>query len=157
MDLVFDDGHAGLGVWGLNIGQQAPFEPGLQTVIQPQHLFGRPVGGENDLALGLIQRVEGMEHLLLGGSPSGHELHVIHEEDVGGAVLVPELLVASLPNGLDQLVGEGIPFYVDHRQAGFVLMDRVGDGVEQVGLAQTGLPVDVEGVDLFLMMAMRVS
>ena len=25
-------------------------------------------------------------------------------------------------------------------------MDRVGDGVEQVGLAQTGLPVDVEGV-----------
>ena len=29
-----------------------------------------------------------MEHLLLGGSPSGHELHVIHEEDVGGAVAV---------------------------------------------------------------------
>ena len=87
-----------------------------------------------------------MEHLLLGGVPAGDELHVVHEEHVGAPVLLPELRVAPLSDGLDQLVGEGVPLDVDHLVLRVVLVDGVGDGVQQVGLAQAGLPVDEQGV-----------
>ena len=93
--LVLDDGHAGLVVRGLDVCQQAPLEAGFQTVLQPEHLLGGTVGGEDDLLFVLVEGIEGVEHLLLGGVPPGDELHVVHEEDVGGAVLVPELLVLA--------------------------------------------------------------
>ena len=125
--LVFDDGHPRFIVWRLNVHGQAPFEPGAQPVVQPQHLFGRPVGGEYDLPACLVQGVEGVEHLLLGGLPAGDELHVVHQEHVRGAVLLPELGVATFPDGLDELVGEGVALDVD-------------------GLAQAGLAVDEQGV-----------
>ena len=76
-----------------------------------------------------------MEHLLLAALPAGDELHVVHEEHVGRPVLLPELLVPALPDGLDELVGEGVPLDVDHPVLRVVLVDGVGDGVEQVGLA----------------------
>ena len=87
-----------------------------------------------------------MEHLLLGGVPAGDELHVVHEEHVGAPVLLPELRVAPLSDGLDELVGEGVPLDVDHLVLRVVFVDGVGDGVQQVGLAQTGLPIDEQGV-----------
>ena len=55
-----------------------------------------------------------MEHLLLGGVPAGDELHVVHEEHVGAPVFFPEFGVAALSNGLDQLIGEGVPLDVDN-------------------------------------------
>ena len=87
-----------------------------------------------------------MEHLLLGGVSPGDELHVVHEEDVGGAVLVPELLVLAGADVSDEFVGEVLPADVDDLIVRVILVDGVGNGVEQVGFAQTGFPVDEEGV-----------
>ncbi len=87
-----------------------------------------------------------MEHLLHGGVLAGDELHVVHQKDVGGAELLPELLVAALPDGLDELVGEGVALDIDDAVVRVLVVDLVGDGVEQVGLAQARLPVDEEGV-----------
>ena len=78
--------------------------------------------------------------------PAGDELHVVHQEHVGPPVLLPELLVPALPDGVDQLVGEGVALDIDHLVAGVLLVDLVGDGVEQMGLAQAGLPEDEHGV-----------
>ena len=144
--LVFDDGHAGLVVGGLNVGQQAPLEAGLQPVLQAEHLLGRAVGGEDDLLFQLVQGVEGMEHLLLGRVPAGDELHVVHQEHVGAPVFLPEFGVAALADGLDQLVGEGVALDVHHLIVRVVVVDGVGDGVQQMGLAQAGLAVDEQGV-----------
>ena len=90
-----------------------------------------------------------MEHLLLGGVPSGDELHVVHKKHVGAPVFLPEFLVASLPDGLDQLIGEGVPLDIDNAVGGKVFVHRVGDGVEQVGFAQTGFPIDEQGIIAF--------
>ena len=87
-----------------------------------------------------------MEHLTPGWSPADDELHVVHEEDVGGAVLIPEFLVLAGADVSDELVGKILPPDVDDLVVGVVLVDGVGDGVEQVGLAQTRLPVDEEGL-----------
>ena len=62
----------------------------------------------------LVQGIEGVEHLLLSGVPVGDELHVVHEEHVGAPVFFPEFGVAALSNGLDQLIGEGVPLDVDN-------------------------------------------
>ena len=144
--LVFDDGHPGLVVGRLDVHGQAPLEPGAQPVVQPQHLLGRPVGGEHDLSACFVQGVEGVEHLLLGGLAAGDELHVVHEEYVRRAVLLPKFGVAPLTDGLDELVGEGVALNIDDPVVRVVLVDLVGDGVQQVGLAQAGLAVDEQGV-----------
>ena len=47
---------------------------------------------------------------------------------------------------MDQLVGEGVPLDVHHFVVGELVVDGVGNGIEQVGLAQAGLPVDEQGV-----------
>ncbi len=90
----------------MSTGQQAPLEPGFQAVLQAQHLLGGTVGGKDDLPSGLVERIEGMEHLLLGALLAGDELYVVHEEDIRRPVFVPELLVLACPNVLDELVGK---------------------------------------------------
>ena len=77
---------------------------------------------------------------------TGDELHVVHKEHVGIAVFFPEFLIAPLPDGLDQLIGEGVALQVDDPVVRVVLVDAVGDGVEQVGLAQAGFAVDEQGI-----------
>ena len=87
-----------------------------------------------------------MEHLLLGGVPAGDELDVVHEEDIRRPVFVPELLVLVLPDGLDQFIGEVVALDVGDTGMAVVLPCHMGDGVEQVGLAQARVPVDEQGV-----------
>lgn len=90
-----------------------------------------------------------MEHLLLGGVPAGDELDVVHEEDIRRPVFVPELLVLACPNVPDELVGKVLSPDVDNFIVWMIFMDGVGDGVEQMGFAQAGFPVDEEGVVIF--------
>ena len=87
-----------------------------------------------------------MEHLLLGGVPPGDELHVVHEEHVCRAVLGPELLVLPGPDVPDELIGKVLTSDIDDLIVRVIFMDGVGDGIQQVGLAQAGLAVDEERV-----------
>ena len=141
-----DDGDTGLVVRRLDIRQQAPLEPGPQPVLQRLDLLGRPVGGEDDLLAALVQFVEGVEELLLGGLLPGDELHVVHRQHIGLAVLGMELLGGAVADGGDEFVGELLPLHRQDGEPGVVLFDLLADGVDQVGLAQPRPPVDKEGV-----------
>ena len=79
---------------------------------------------------GLVQGVEGVEHLLLGGLPAGDELNVVHQKDIRLPVFLPKLLIAALSDGGYQLVGKGVPLDVDDLIVWMVGVDGVGDGVE---------------------------
>ena len=57
--------------------------------------LGRRVGGEDDLLLRVVERVEGVEELLLGRVLSGDELHVVHQQHVELAVALLELVHRS--------------------------------------------------------------
>ena len=52
--------------------------------------LGAPVGGEHDLLVGVVQRVEGVEELLLGLGLALQELDVVDQQHVDVAVAALE-------------------------------------------------------------------
>ena len=87
-----------------------------------------------------------MEKLLLGGLLAGDELDIVHQQQVGHAVLHPEVLGAASADGGDQLVGELLAGNVHDNKIGVGALDLSLDGREQMGLAQTGAAVDEQRV-----------
>ena len=62
--LLAQDRDAGPEVRGLNVGDQASLEPRPHPVLEVlQQLFGWQIGGDHDLLVGVVQRVEGVEEL----------------------------------------------------------------------------------------------
>ena len=53
----------------LDVGDQAGLEALAQAVVERVEVARQPVGGEDELAAGVVQRVEGVEELLLGLAP----------------------------------------------------------------------------------------
>ena len=143
---IFDNRHARLIVGRLNVRDQAPLEPRFQTVFQPEHLIGRPVGGQDDLVVVLIEVIERMEKFLLRGFLAGDKLDIVDEEQVRIAVFVAELVVAAFLQGGDQLVGKLIALDIDDVVAGMIFMNDARDRVEQVCLAEAGRTVDEKRV-----------
>ena len=141
-----DDGDARLKVRGLHVGRQAPLKPGFQTVLQRGDVTGRPVRGEHYLLFGLVQRIKGMEELLLHGVFAGDKLDIIHQKQVRLTVFLPEGRGGAPGDGRDNLVGKVLAFGVDDRAVREVLLKFFCHGVEQVGLTQPGAAVDEQRV-----------
>ena len=93
-----------------------------------------------------MEGVEGVEELLLGGGLARDEVDIVDEQNVAGAVLVAELGHGLAGHGVDHLVGEVLALDVDDPHVGDLLLQLVGDGVEQVGLTQTAGAVDEERI-----------
>ena len=141
-----DQGHAGFEIRGLDVGQKAPFEAGLETIFQCEDFLGRPVGCEDDLFARFVQGVESVEKFLLGADLAGDELDIVHQQQVGHAVFFPEGSYIAPLDGADQLVGEIVALDIDDAVGRAGAGDVTGDGIEKVGFAQTGLAVDKQGV-----------
>ena len=78
-------------LWGLNICQQSPLEARTQAVLQAVNGFGRPVAGNNDLLVGIVERIERVEKLLFCGFFPGNKLDIIDEQNINLAVLCAKL------------------------------------------------------------------
>ena len=89
-----------------------------------------------------------MEKLLLGLLFAGDELYVIHQQQVRLTVFFPHFgcFVGAGLDGGHQLVGQVVALDVGDLGLGIVFLDDVGNGVDQVGLAKAGVPVNEEGV-----------
>jgi hypothetical protein len=88
--LALQDGDLGLEIGWLNVGDESPLEARAQAVFDVAELLGRTVAGDDDLLLLLVQRVEGVEELLLHALLAGQELYVVDEQHVDRAELVAE-------------------------------------------------------------------
>ena len=146
LGLVAEDGQAGLEVGRLDVGDQAPLEPAPQPILQGGDVVGHAIGRDDDLLVRAVQRVEGVEELLLQTLLALHELDVVDEQDVDLPVAALELRGGVGPDGVDVLVEEGLGRDVADLVVAVVLVDVVADGVEEVGLAQPGGAVDEERV-----------
>ena len=144
--LALDDGHAGLEIRRLDVGGQAPLEAGAQTLFQALDLLGRAVGRDDDLLVGIVEGVEGVEELFLGGLLARDELDVVHQQQVGHAVLHPEVLGAAGADGRDQLVGELLTGDIHDDEVGVGALDLGLDGRQQMGLAEARAAVDEQRV-----------
>ena len=93
-----------------------------------------------------MERVEGVEKLLLRAVLAGEELDVVDQQHVDRPVLGPEL---AHPGGLDRgddLVHELLRGEVGHALLGELAVDLVSDGVHQVGLAEPDAAVEEQRV-----------
>ena len=101
----------------------------------------------HDLPAGLVQGVERVEELHLRLLLLGQELDVVDEQHVVLAVGLLEALDAALVgDGVDEVVGEALDGDVLDLQVGVVVQHGVGDGLDEVRLAEAGVGVDEHGV-----------
>ena len=108
--------------------------------------LGATVGADHDLLAALVQVVERVEELLLGGLAPLQGLDVVDQEDVGAAVAVLERLALAVAHAVDPVVGEGLGGDVVDAELRLGPRHEVADGVQQVGLAQAHAPVDEQRV-----------
>ena len=144
--LLAQDRDAGLQVGRLYVGQQAPLEPVAQPVLELGEPLRRPVGADHDLLVGVVQRVEGVEELLLGLLLALEELDVVDEEHVDVAVAALQGGGVRVLDRVDHVVGERLGGDVADLRAGPEVAHVVADGVQQVGLAESGVAVHQERV-----------
>ena len=146
LGLALDDGNARFKIRRLDVGGQAPLKPGAQTLLQGFDFLRGAVRCDDDLAAIVVQRVEGVEKLLLRALLAGQELDVVDQKHVRLAVALAELLHRCRLDGGDRLVREFFTIHVDNVEIRVVLLDLNFDGVQQVRLAQTRRPVDEQRV-----------
>ena len=142
LGLRAQDGQAGLDVGRVDLGDEAREEAAAQPVLEGVDRLGRPVRGEHDLLAGAVEVVVGVEELLLEPLFVLHELHVVDEQDVALPVAPLEGDGGGHPQGVDEVVHEGLGGDVQDAAGREVLLDVVADGVEEVGLAQARVAVD---------------
>ncbi len=113
-----------------------------QAVVEKVHVRGRSIRGQDDLAAGLVERVERMEKFVLHLLLARDELHVVHEQQVRVAVLRAELTAAARAHELDEFVDEIIALDVDDLRRRARRADLMSDGVNEVRFAKAGVAVD---------------
>jgi hypothetical protein len=87
-----------------------------------------------------------VEELLLGLDLPLEELDVVDQQDVDVPVTPLERARLVVADAVDEVVGELLGVHVPHLHTRVEVLRVVADGVEQVRLAQPGLPVDEEWV-----------
>ena len=146
--LHLDDGKARFKIGGRNIHHQTGFKSSLQAVFQQRHFAGRTVGGENDLLFRLVQRVEGMEKLLLCLLLAGNKLDIVHQQHICLTVLLAEFVILTLADRVHQINGKFIAAEIDDFCFAVVLSYLSCNGIQKVGFTQTAVTVNKQGVIL---------
>ena len=144
--LLAQDRESGLQVGGLDVGDQAHLEPAAESVLEGRDGIRRTVGGQHELALALVQRVERVEELLLGLLAPFQELDVVDQQHIDVAVAPFELGAGVRADRVDELVQERLARHVGDPVVGVVLPDVVSDRLQEMGLAQSGVAVDEQRV-----------
>jgi hypothetical protein len=95
-DYLLQDCDPGFEVWRLDIGHESGLESRQQPVLEPPYIFGRAVGGEDNLFAGLMKGVESMKELLLSRFFAGQKLDIVEKKEVDAPVEVFWCAMASM-------------------------------------------------------------
>jgi len=132
----------------LHIGDQTALEARPQTLFESRNRFRRFVAGDDHLLATLIERVEGVEKLLLRALLAGDELNVVDHQNVCFPVSRAKVVSSLLPNRGDEIVRELFRRHIRNLQHRRELERAVTDGMQQMRLAKTHTAVDEERVEL---------
>src|SRR6266850_3109121 len=88
---LVENGEAHFNVGRLQVGNQTPLETRDEAMFEILNFAGWTVAGQNNLFMGLVESVEGMEEFFLDALFAGKELDVVDQEDIGLAILLAEL------------------------------------------------------------------
>ena len=145
--LLPDDGDARLELRRLDVGDEAPLEARDEALLHLVELLRVLVARDDDLLVGLVERVERVEELFLRLRLAGEKLDVVDEEQVAPlAVARAELVHPLVLERLHELVHEPLGADVDDARARALLADAVRDRVDEVRLAEPRAAADEERV-----------
>ena len=130
----------------LDVGDEAPLEAPAQAFFECGDGVGHTVGGDDDLLVGAVERVERVEEFLLESFLAGDELDVVDEQHVDVAITASKRVRGVLADRVDVFVHERLGGHVAHHVVLIVRVDVVADGVEQVCLAEACRAVDEQRV-----------
>ena len=133
LGILAEDCETGLDVRRLNVGQEPPLEAASQPVFERRQMLRGAVGADPPK-----RRPP--------AAPPLEELNVVEKQDVDGAIPRFELVHPLAPDPVDELVEELLGGDISHDGPGKDLSPVMTHGMEEVGFAQTGLPVDEERV-----------
>ena len=88
-----------------------------------------------------------MEELFLGAVLAADELHIVDQQHVHGAEALLESHSVLMAQSVDKAEHELFRRKINHMAGRIALTNLPGDGVHQVGLAQTNPAVDVKGIE----------
>ena len=75
----------------LQIRDQAPFKTRNQAMLEILNFTRRPVAGQHDLFVGLVQGVESVEKFLLDALFAREKLNIIDQQDIGLPIFFAKL------------------------------------------------------------------
>src|SRR5262249_31899534 len=130
----------------LDVDNQTGPEAIAEPILERLQVRRRTIGGEHDLAPTVLERVEGMEELLLALGLPLEELDIVKQQHVDVAEADLEPLRAASAEGVQELVRERLAGGAAHAQPRAVAEEQGGDGTEQVRLAHAGRPTDEQRV-----------
>ena len=104
------DRYLSFEIWRVDIGDQAPFKPGVQAFFDFRYVLWRTIRSHDDLFLLIIESIKGMKELLLSPDFSSDELNVVDKKDIDSAVSFSKGIsfVRSVPNSSDKLIHEAL-------------------------------------------------
>ena len=94
----------------------------------------------------VVERVEGVEELLLHCLLAAEKLYVVHQQHVYLTVLLAELYHGFHFERLDHFVDKIVDFDVADGLVGIILPDFILNGKEQMGLAQARIAVEKQRI-----------
>ena len=147
LGLGLEDPQAQLVGGGVDVADQTAAEARSQALLHAFQVRWRLVGGDDDLPSLIDQGVERVEELFLCRVLAADELHVVDHQHVDGAELVLEVHRVLLAQSADKTVHELFRRKVDHRARRIGRADVPGDGVHEMGLAQSHAAVQEQRVE----------
>ena len=137
VQLALDDAHAQSLIRHVQRAHQTRRQVRTQPRLDLGQLRRRTVGGEDDAAIVLDQRRQGVEQLLLRRGLAADEMHVVDQQKIGPAHLVLEGGGRAVHDRLHEGRGELLRRQIDDLRLRAARLRLPADGVEEVGLAVT--------------------
>ena len=131
-------------LWRLDIGQQSPLKARAQAILQTVNGLGWPVTGDDNLLIGIVEGIEGMEKFFLGGLFARDKLNIVDQQNIDLAILGAKLFGFLVANSVDDFIGKLFRGDIEHIQAS--RLARVANGVQQVGFAQADAAIEKERI-----------
>ena len=130
----------------MNVGDQTAAEARPQPRFYSFQIGRRLVGGNDNLPAFFDQGVEGVEKFFLSRVFAAHELYVVHHQHVNRTELFLESGGVLVAQGADEFVHEFFRRQVDNVLFRAALLDMPGDGMHQMGFAQTDAGIQKQRV-----------
>jgi hypothetical protein len=118
----------------------------LKSLFDTRDVCRDFIGSNNDLTLGTIERVEGVEELLLSSLLTNDELDIVDEENIHRSKSALEFLHLCVTKGENEFVCECLRRHVENSCERIPLKNRVSYRVEKMCLSKSYTTINKEWV-----------